>query len=293
MKFGILTLSTKNDYRKAIGLALSARISNPNVPLAVVCQEGIVELLTPYFDHVIVEKKNLKGFRHKVYLDIYSPFENTFFFDSDVLLFRNLFDITVLWGKQSYTAAGQYLNDGFSSFGLDRRSALAETGKSNFVVIDGAGHAFFTAPRCKEVFDLARLITDRHEEFCGKIPYADEDVMDIVMTKLDLEPAAYADFFSRYLTAVPGTLKLDATLGQCEMVARHSGEFMRPYMMHFAANEAPFPYALQLYKLFKLNKVDTTGLFMKALSEWIEMEIVRPLKRGVKRLLLSVGLSRN
>lgn len=290
MEFGILTLATPNDYRKAIGLALSARVSNPGVPLAVACSAKVGELLKPYFDHVVLENGSLRGFEHKVHLDKYSPFENTFFFDSDVLLFKDLRPVTDSWGHQSYTAIGGYMVDGFSSFGLDRQCVLAKIGKDKLVVIDGAGHAFFTKPACQEVFDLARHVTQNHAEYAGNIPYADEDVMDIVMTILNLAPAPGDGFFSRHLTAVPGTLQMDATVGKCRMIANYSGLPVEPCMMHFASNEAPFPYAKQLHKLFKLNGVSTKGLYSEALSDFYTMEILWPLKARLKRLLKRVGI---
>lgn len=290
MEFGILTLATPNDYRKAIGLALSARASNPGVPLAVACSAKVGQLLEPYFDHVILENSKLKGFEHKVHLDKYSPFENTFFFDSDVLLFKDLHAITDSWGHQSYTAIGNYLSDGFSSFGLDRKAVLTKLGKDKLVVIDGAGHAFFTKPACDAVFDLARHITAHHAEYAGNIPYADEDVMDIVMTMLELAPAPGDGFFSRYLTAVPGTLEMDATVGKCKFVANYSGLPVEPCMMHFASNEAPFPYARQLYKLFKKQGISTKGLFQDAWNDFYTMEILWPLKAKIKSLFTKMGV---
>lgn len=293
MQFGILTLATPNDYRKAIGLALSARVSNPSVPLAVACSAKVGQLLAPYFDHVILEDSSLKGFEHKVHLDKYSPFEDTFFFDSDVLLFKDLRPITERWKAQSYTAIGEYLSSGFSSFGLDRKKVLAKLGKSELAVIDGAGHAYFRKPDCIKVFDLARHITAHHSEYAGNIPYADEDVLDIVMTLMDLAPAPGHDFFSRYLTVTRGTLAMDATKGQCSFIAKHSGERLEPYMMHFASNEAPFPYAMQLYKLFKKNGVDTRGLFSEAWRDFYTMEVLWPVKAFVKRCLRPFGLMPN
>lgn len=290
MQFGILTLATPNDYRKAIGLALSARVSNPGVPLAVACSAKVGQLLSPYFDHIILEDSSLRGFEHKVHLDKYSPFEDTFFFDSDVLLFKNLRPIVERWGGQSYTAIGEYLSDGFSSFGLDRKKVLTKLGKSELAVIDGAGHAYFRKPECGKVFDLARHITAHHAEYAGNIPYADEDVMDIVMTMMNLAPAPGHDFFSRYLTVTRGTLAMDATKGQCSFIAKHSGARLEPYMMHFASNEAPFPYAKQLYKLFKKNGVDTRGLFSEAWRDFYTMEVLWPAKAFVKRSLRLLGL---
>ena len=58
-RYGVLTLATPNDYLKAIGLALSMRVSNPDVPTAIACSPKIRHLVAPYFDHVIDEKPQL------------------------------------------------------------------------------------------------------------------------------------------------------------------------------------------------------------------------------------------
>ena len=203
---------------------------------------------------------------------------------SDILIFRDLTEIVELWSKQPYTATGVYMVDGFSSFYLDRAAVLKKIRKDKLVVIDGAGHALFLKPQCLDIFDFAREISAKHKEYCGDIRYADEDVMDIVMTVKNLAPAPHGDFFSRYLTAVPGTLIMDATKGQCEMIAQHSGLILKPYMMHFAANEAPFAYAWQLYKLFKKNHVSTNGLLWFAVSKTWRNKFFWPLKKFVKTL---------
>lgn len=285
MDFGILTLATPNDYKKAIGLALSARISNPGVPLAVACSPKLAPLLKPHFDHVVDETPGLRGFVHKVHLDRYSPFDNTFFFDSDVLLFRDLRPVASQWASQPYTACGTYLRDGFSAFGLDRARVLQKIGKPELVVIDGAGHAFFHKPDCVAVFDLAREITTKHLEYCGNIKYADEDVMDIAMTILGLAPVPEGDFFSRYVSGLPGTMSMDATQGRCTFVANKTGKVTSPHMMHFAANEAAFQYAWQLHQLFKAAKLKSSGLLMDAVNDFYTLNIAWPVKARIKRLL--------
>ena len=273
MSFGILTLATPDDYLKAIGLALSVRVSNPGVPIAVACSPKLRPILGKYFDHVIDEIGTLRGFEHKVHLDEYSPFTDTFFFDSDVLIFKNLAEIAERWSDQSYTACGEMMSDGFSSFGMDRASVLRKIGFSEMAVIDGAGHAYFRKPNCQAVFDLAREVTKKHTEYVGNIRYADEDVIDIVMTMMNLAPAPGHDFFSRYMTAVPGTLKMNAAEGVCSMVARHSGKPMTPFMMHFAANEASLPYARQLSLLFKKFDVPSDGLWKMAAKDFYDFRI--------------------
>jgi len=272
-RFGVLTLATPNDYLKAIGLALSMRVSNPDVPTAIACSPKLRPLVEPYFDHVIDEKPHLRGFVHKVYLDHYSPFDETMFFDSDVLVFKPLAPYIDSWGPGPYHACGGYNADGVSPFGLDRKAVLAKIGKRELVVIDGAGHAHFRKPDCARVFDLAREITADYESYAGDIKYADEDVIDIALTMLELPPAPYDDFFARYLSAVPGTMEMDAAAGKCRFIAANSGQPFEPCMVHFAANEGPVAYAWQLYKLFRKFGVPTGGLVGLAAGDIFETKI--------------------
>jgi len=62
MEFGILTLATEKDYLKAIGLALSVRVSNPGVPIAVACSSKVQQLLNPYFDILVDDNPDLHAF---------------------------------------------------------------------------------------------------------------------------------------------------------------------------------------------------------------------------------------
>ena len=283
--FGILTLATPNDYLKAIGLALSVRVSNPGVPIAVACSARVRPLVEPYFDHVVEEKAGLRGFVHKVYLDQYSPFEETMFFDSDVLVFKPVMPYVETWRQHAYTATGRYESTGKSAFGMDRPDMLRQLGKSKLVVIDGAGHAFFRKPECTAIFDAARDVTARHKEIMGNIAYADEDVMDYVMTMFDIPPMPKPDFFSRHVSAKPGTIKMDATKGICEFVFQDTGQVMRACMMHFAADEAPFTYHYQLHKLFRKFGVSAPALWRGAFRDFYARSIHLRL-HDVKKSLL-------
>jgi hypothetical protein len=286
MTYGVLTLATANDYRKAIGLALSLRVSNPGVPVAVACSPRVRPLVAPYFDRVIDEKPGLRGFVHKVHLDQYSPFDDTFFFDSDVLVFRNLSPIVAAWHDRPYNACGRYDTQGVLGSGFDRVKVLRIIGRARLAVIDGAGHAYFRKPACSQVFELARKVSANYAQYTGgPVRYADEEVLSIVMTLLDIAPREYGDFFSRYLTAGPGTLDIDAAAGHCELVERADGRQYRPYMMHFAANEGPFTYARELRRLFRKFGLDTSGLLSGAVADYYETEIRWPVTSFVKRLL--------
>ena len=271
--FGFLTMATPSDYLKAIGLAISLKVSNPGVPIAVACSKKLHPLLQPYFDYLVEEKAGLRGFVHKVYLDEYSPFEDTVFFDSDVLVFKEVKPYVYSWGDAAYCACGIYFKDGLSAFGLNRAEILKKINKSQMVEIGGAGHAFFRKPGCKQIFDMAREITANYKEIAGNIAYADEDVLNIVMTKLDIAPAPHYDFFARYLSAKSWTMQMDASNATCSFIYRDTGKPYHPCMVHFAANEAPFAYSWQLHKLFKKFNVPTTGLLKMCLSDAYELYI--------------------
>ncbi len=289
-RFGVLTLATPSDYLKAIGLALSLRASNPGVPTAVACSKALMPRLRPYFDHVVEEMQGIRGFEHKVYLDHYSPFESTFFLDSDVLVFKPLEPYVALWGHPAYAAVGGYRNGGTSIFGLDRADVLKRIGHERLVVIDGAGHACFKKPACAAVFEMARDVTRHYARYTGA-RYADEDVLSIVMTQLGLPPAPYGDFFSRYISAVPGTMQMDASKARCRFIWADTGLPFEPCMLHFAANEAPVPYTRQLLRLFRAHGVPTGGLISMCLNDLWETRIKWRLSPRVKavRQLLSPG----
>ncbi len=284
MSFGVLTLATARDYKKAIGLALSMRVSNPDVQVAVACEAGVRECVAPFFDYVAMQDPNLKGFMHKLYLDIYSPFEETFFFDSDVLILRPLREVLEQWRAQPYAACGNYVSGGISPFGLNRDKILELIGKNSLVHIDGAGHAYFRKPHCNRVFELARDIADNYEYYAGKIKFADEDVIDITMTMLDLRPMPHFDFWARPLSARSGTLRIDAAEARGYLVLADTGETQRPFMMHFAAKEAAFLYRSQLSSLYKKFGVSRKGLTRIAVSDFYQREIKWPLKRYLDRL---------
>jgi hypothetical protein len=285
MSFGILTLATSHDYRKAIGFALSVRVSNPGVPTAVACSPTLRARLAPFFDHVIDEDPALRGFVHKVHLDRYTPFEDTFFFDADVLVFGDLKAKVEEWNDQPYNVCGSYERDGQSPFGLDRGRVRHLLRKERLVEIGGSGHAYFRKPGCAKVFELAREVTRDYRRYAGDITYADEDVMNIVLTMLDLPPRPHWGFFSCHDSAVPGTLELDATTGRCEMIERSTGRPYRPYIMHFLRNQAPFPYAHQLRRLFSKFGADTSGIYRAAIEDFWDVEVMWRGKDLIRKVL--------
>ncbi|MBK7614780.1 MAG: hypothetical protein IPJ08_09960 [Burkholderiales bacterium] len=295
--FGILTMATPGDFRKAIGLALSLRASNPGVPLAVACSPKARPLVARHFDVVVDEDPSLRGFEHKIHMDRYSPFVETVFFDSDVLVFKPVWPLIQAWRSHPYMACGELMTEPMcrlntvvrtSSFGMDRIAVMQRLGKPALTVIDGAGHAYFRKPACQPVFDMARDVTRQHKQLIGDIPFADEDVIDYVMTAMDIPPAPWANFFSRHLSGSPGTVRMNAVRGECRFVSATTGEVVEPCMMHFAANEVPFAYHRQLFGLFRAHGLSTEGLLGQCLNDWYLRRIRDRLSAMKRRLLRAI-----
>jgi hypothetical protein len=282
MDFGVLTLATREDYQKAVGLALSVRVSNPGVSIAVACAKDAREFVAPHFDYVIDQDPSLRRFEHKLYLDKYSPFGETFYFDADVLVFRPLSEVIDRWRQQPYAACGSHATTGVSAFGLNTETVLKLIGRKKMVRIDGAGHAYFRRPDCVPVFELAREIASNYQHYADNISLADEDVMNIAMTLLDLTPVPHVEFWSLYCSGKPGTIKLNAARGECSLEVVVTGQIQRPYMMHFAAREAPFVHARQLRLLFKKFGVPTNRITSRAIHDFYVRELNWPTKRAIR-----------
>lgn len=285
-EFGVLTLAIKDDYPKAIGLVQSIRKTNPSLPTAIACSKWIGDKVSCYFDYVIEEYPELKGFQHKLYLDYYSPFKNTLFLDADVLIFRDLRHILDEWQGRSYAAQGIYVETGYSSFGLDRALVLKKINKKRLVCIGGAGHAYFEKPDCAEVFNLARSIMHNYTQYANKCKFADEDVMGIAMTMLDLPPMDNKGLHARRKHAKPGTFQVDVLKPQCSFVDRATGEYVSPVMVHFACLEAPFLYHSSLEKLRREAGLHRSFLWLRdALIEFYLKEIFWRVKKILKTIL--------
>jgi hypothetical protein len=75
---------------QAMALAASLRLHCPDLPLALITESRDPELAR-LFDHIIPLKREYgSGLMQKMHLDLYSPFEETLFIDSDCLVVRDL-----------------------------------------------------------------------------------------------------------------------------------------------------------------------------------------------------------
>lgn len=274
-KTGVLTLAIPKDYKKAIALSLTLKEHSPSLPISVVCPEGLVKDLEPYFDKVIVEKSNLKGFEHKLYLDEYSPYQNTFFFDADVLIIKDITPTIECWQGSGYAVRGYKSTEGISSFGLDRKMVLEKINKKEFMVIDGAGHAYFEKPKCQEIFERGRELMQDYKQF-GARKFADEDAMGIAMTMLNIEPKENNGFLGSPWCAIDSSFSIDTNKGVCSYEDALFGQ-VRPSVVHFPRFVFPVAYAREMLKTYKRHGVKLGGLYPQAIKEMLITKVYWPL----------------
>jgi hypothetical protein len=135
------------------------------------------------------------------------------------------------------------------------------------------------------------LIAANYRYYAGEIKLADEDVMNITMTLLGVEPMPPFGFWSIYASAKKGSLRMNAAAEKCSMVWANTGQTCHPYMMHFLANQAPFVYAMQLKKLFQRFGVSTGGLFLMAAQDVYINNVLWPMS-GIVRSLMKANPAR-
>lgn len=288
-KVGVLTLAIPKDYKKAIALSLTLKEHSPTLPISIVCPAAIKNKVEPYFDKVIIERSDLKGFEHKLYLDEYSPYQKTFFFDADILIIKDILPILEKWQGSAYAVRGHTSHKGVSSFGLDRSYVLKLLGKEKFVVIDGAGHAYFEKPECAKLFDLSRKILSEYSIYKSN-KFADEDAVGIAMTILDIEPKDNDGFLGSPWCAIKNSFKINTNNSTCSYDDLLYGR-VEPYIVHFPRFVCPNIYARELVKVFKKYDIKIKGLRRQALKESFIVHVFWPLL-SVRRKLLNILINK-
>lgn len=283
-EFGFLTLATKNDILKAIGLYYSLKKIHPSIPVAIACTSEVEYLARKHFDIVILQNTSLRGFEHKVNLDKYTPFNKTLFLDADILVFRDLLEIINKWSGSIYAVRGTYRTNFISAFGLDSNIVLKKIDKPQLVNLGGAGHGYFELPQAEKVFDKAREITNNYEHYANKCKYADEDVIGIALTILDIPPKLEPWFQSRIIHALKGTINVSSIPPHLSFVAKETKDEVNPYFIHFAVKEGPFIYRKLLSDIYKDNEISMGySLWKMALKDYFTV-LKWKLKTSIKKL---------
>lgn len=285
MSVGILVLCNSSDWHKAFAMICSLRLYNKKIPVAIVSTSENLERLAPVSDYLIEENLNLKGFAHKIELDRYSPFEKTLFVDADMLWFDDPDKLIEKFQGAVFGVRGIYVTGGKSAFGFDRDKLARQLSVDKVVKIDGAGHYYFEKPGCHKVFDRARAILADYDNIAPEvIKVADEDVIAMTMTELNISPLRDKNVVGFLPAAKKGTLKIDVIKGWCRYVDL-DGDELEPILMHFPRDLSPWLYHKMMKRVVAHMGYDLHLPWKTmAFKDWFKVEVKCKIIKLVRSL---------
>lgn len=254
---GILTLAygAKRYVNMAKVLARSLTLFNNDIPRALVTDSTDPELKELYDILVPLNPTFGTGVRQKLYLDYYSPFEETLFIDSDCIVVRPISELWSFFSEVPFGVAGTEIREG--KWFMDVRAVLDRFGLEVMPKFNGGLYYFDRSDTAKSVFDTARSLADQYSEigidtFRGNGPN-DESVYAL---SLGLHKIASVRDNGSYLHVprpIQGPLVIDALNGVCTF--NKLGHQYSPAIVHFISSEADrYPYRREAFKLMMVTR---------------------------------------
>jgi hypothetical protein len=256
---GFLTIASGAPLYLRMGLALarSVRLRNSNVELAVVT-DACGDIFSGLYDHVIRFNPEFgRGVQQKLYLDRYTPFEETIYIDADCLAYE---DLDLLWGMYAGSPGfgvkgADYLGAASSHYGVsDFRKYLGCYGVTRIGNFNGGIYYFDHGAVAARVFESARQISAERDRV-GLTPFknspvADEPIMAMAMelNGVPMLPWDGGRAMSTTLGDTRGLSALDVLKGRSAFVKR--GVPVQPIVVHFNIGcQNFFVYRRELHRL--------------------------------------------
>ncbi len=250
---GILIIAQgKNRYiDMAKQIAISLKLSNPNISRALVTDSKDRELEN-YYDFIIpINSAYGMGYSQKLYMYQYSPFQKTLFIDVDCLVIDSIYWIFEKFDKHPVSVIGKKITEG-KLIGTSVEELKSKISLNYLLTFNGGVYYFEKGTIASAIFDDAiDLFANKYDnlnlcKFNG-LP-GDEPAMSIAMSMHGMEPIN--DNGKGMYTPVgqSGVFKMDALKGLCEFY-KH-GEKVTPAIMHFGGGyPEAFHYKRETRKL--------------------------------------------
>lgn len=286
---GILTLAfgSPKYIEMAKSLARSLLLHDPTLPRAIVTDSTDPELAT-LFAHVLPLRREYgSNVRQKLFLDDYTPFDETLFIDSDSLAVRPLHDFWAAFQQVPFGVCGQRtLYAGESDEYLDVNFILRRFHLTGLPKFNGGIYYFKSTLEAVTLFDTARDLMNhatelRFTDFRGDGP-ADEALFSVAMAIHGLTVTDMG--LGGMWTPIDATtrLRIDVPKGLCSFTKR--GRRLAPHILHAATFTESLFYLRECFKLRRnqthLSLAQQLNLLAKAATLW-----TRRKKAGLARRL--------
>jgi len=221
-------------------LARSIRLHNSNAKLAVITDSNDIKLES-LFDHIIdINLDWPPGVAQKLYLDQYTPFDETIFIDSDCLVYKNLDSIWDYYsGKRDFGIKGYgYLTADQGHYSIENLpDCLEKLGLERLASFNSGVIYFNNNQSTLDVFASAKEIYQQRDELTlmefKNAPVNDEPIFALAMEthSIDILPWDNA--------CVMGTYSGDVKNKNSINVLKHQGSYIKnsvqldPMIIHF------------------------------------------------------------
>ncbi len=252
---GIITLAYGHERftEQARSLAHSLQLHAPQLPRTLVTDSTNPEIRQLFTDVIPYRPEYGSGMRQKLFLDFYSPYEQTLFIDSDCLVLGNLQSFWSAFEGQAFGVPGfRYLQKGSTDPYFDVDHALESLHLTTIPKFNGGTYYFTRSPESTEFFKTARKILDdwrglRLCEFRRDGP-GDESVYALAMAVHHFGLTSMGPRGMWTPVGYKGPLLLDALKGTCSFAKE--GMKLSPEIIHFPGEYVySFAYARERAKL--------------------------------------------
>jgi hypothetical protein len=260
---GALTLAFgKPRYiEMAKALARSLILHDPTLPRAIVADSTDPELAALFTHRIPLRREYGANVRQKLFLDHYTPFDETLFIDSDSLAVRNLDAFWQAFAPVPFGVCGQrILHPGEPDEYLDVDFILDRFHLTGLPKFNGGIYYFKRSPEAIALFDTARDLMNHAAElhfssFRGDGP-ADEALFSVAMAihHLTVTDMGLGGMWTPIDATTPVTL--DIPTGLCTFTKR--GRALAPGILHVANFTESYFYLRECSKLQRLTQSKNT-----------------------------------
>jgi hypothetical protein len=245
---GVLTIASdgKRYVEHAVNLGRSIRLHSPTIPACVVT-DSTDRRLSQVFDSVVrLNREYGNGFRQKLSVSFYTPFQETLYIDSDCLVMRSLESLFRVFDDRAFGIVGGEISSG-EWYG-DVATICRRLGVDSLPKFNSGVFYFRHGPEAERFFERARSFYDRLPSL---------GVIATHSGKLGDEPALSAAMATDGMKALPLS---DPNVEQCS--ALHHGEF-RKLELNVLAGVCRFHFEERIVE-------PAIGHFVAGLWRWAE-----------------------